>query len=67
MPKVKAAQKVYLVVGAMNAPGRIFAVFAEYDAAVDYRDRYLEDEASVEERGLYRGQMLSPDRSHVLP
>lgn len=52
-------RKVYLVVDCLNAPGRVYAVFAEEDTALDFRDRYHEDEADVEERTLLYGQHTS--------
>jgi hypothetical protein len=52
-------QKVYLVTDCLNAPGRVYAIFAEEEAALDFRDRYHEDEAVVEERTLLYGQQVS--------
>jgi len=54
--------KVYLVQGCVNCPERIFAIFAEEDAALDFRKHYHEEEAEVVERTVYYGQMLAgPD------
>lgn len=58
---------IYLVVGAVNCPGRVFASFEDEDSAWDYRQRYLLDEATVEERELYSGRQLPRDNSFVLP
>lgn len=51
--------KIYLVVGAVNCPGRVFACFAEEDAAIDFRDHYHPEEADVEERTLCYGQQIA--------
>jgi hypothetical protein len=52
-------QKVYLVVDTLNAPGRVYAVFADEESALDFRDHYHADEADVEERSLLYGQHVS--------
>lgn len=54
-----SAQKVYLVVDNYNSPGRVYAVFAEEDAAIDFRDHYHADNADVEERTLCYGQQTA--------
>jgi hypothetical protein len=56
--------KVYLVIGVDH---KVYGVFAEYDAAVNYRDRYLNDKASVVERKLHYGQQTAPTRNRMLP
>jgi hypothetical protein len=55
----KAIVKVYLVVDVMDAPGRVYAVFADEESAQDFRDHYHEYEAEVVERTLLYGQHVS--------
>jgi len=61
--------KVYLVEDVGNSPGRIYAVFADEDAAEDYSQHVAAREntyTKVQERNLYYGQQL-PLRDGVLP
>ena len=52
--------KIYLVEDCLNSPGKIYAVFAEEEAALDFRDHYHEENANVVERTLLYGQHVSP-------
>lgn len=47
---------VFLVVDCMNAPGRVYAVFADRNDAVWFADALEDTEAEVEERTVFYGQ-----------
>lgn len=51
--------KIYLVEDTKYSPGRIYACFAEEEAAVDFRDKYHCDNAEIVERTLLYGQHTS--------
>lgn len=51
--------KIYLVVDCADSPGRLYAVFAENDAAEDFLNHYHYGNAQIEERTLLYGQQVS--------
>lgn len=57
---------VYLVVDSENAPGRVYGVFAEEVAAVDYAER-TGQRCDVEQRQVHYGQQMPPLGTWVLP
>lgn len=49
--------KIYLVENTENSPGKIYAIFADYEDALDFlHAAELEDECAVFERTLWHGQ-----------
>ncbi len=58
---MKIKMKIYLVEDCLNSPGRIYAAFAEKDAACDFRDHYHYDNAEVVVRTLLYEQQTSYD------
>ena len=59
--------RVYLVVGARNCPGRIFGVFVKEKHAERFRDMYYADEADIEAHHLIRGNWDNPDHVSLIP
>ena len=51
--------KIYLVEDVLNAPGRIYACFAEQEAAEDFLEHYHPEEAVIVERTLLCGQHIT--------